>query len=99
MNRVYTTSQWERDFAKAFAAAVPLEAMPTQARGALLAADNDEPEPSTLVQIIEEAQADARAICRGTVSYESPLQASKAAADKAQAAELHLDPKGGYIHG
>ena len=44
MNRAYTVSAWQRDFARAFAASVPLEAMPTQARGALLAATNDEPE-------------------------------------------------------
>jgi hypothetical protein len=36
---------WRRDFAAAFAAAVPMEAAGTQARGALLAASNDEPEP------------------------------------------------------
>ena len=44
MKRVYTVSAWQRDFARAFATSVPMEAMPTQARGALLAATNDEPE-------------------------------------------------------
>lgn len=42
--RAYSVSDWQRDFARAFAAAIPLEAQRTQARGALLAADNDEPE-------------------------------------------------------
>lgn len=100
-NRAYCLTDWHRDFAKAFAAAVPLEAMPTQARGALLAADNDEPEPSTLVQIIEEAQADARAICRGTVSYPSPAEQIKAECDEGQAVEhrLGLTGMGGATHG
>jgi hypothetical protein len=44
-NRAYSMSQWQRDFAAAFAAGVPLEAAGTQARGPLLAAENDEPEP------------------------------------------------------
>jgi hypothetical protein len=43
--RAYSITDWHRDFARAFAAAVPLEASPTQARGALLLAQNDEPEP------------------------------------------------------
>jgi hypothetical protein len=43
--RAYSVSQWQRDFAASFASAVPLEGPLTQARGALLAADNDEPEP------------------------------------------------------
>lgn len=46
--RVYSVSQWQKDFARAFAAAVPLEAMPTKARGALLASANDEPEPDAV---------------------------------------------------
>ncbi len=64
MNRVYTTSQWERDFAKAFAAAVPLESMHTQARGALLAADNDEPEPRSQHPVIQAGEADAQKALR-----------------------------------
>lgn len=43
--RAYSITDWHRDFARAFAASIPLENMPTQARGALLAARNDEPEP------------------------------------------------------
>jgi hypothetical protein len=43
--RAYSITDWHRDFARAFAAAVPLESSPTKARGALLAASNDEPEP------------------------------------------------------
>lgn len=42
--RAYSTAAWQRDFAKAFAAGVPLECAPTRARGVLLLADNDEPE-------------------------------------------------------
>ena len=44
MTRAYTVAAWQRDFARAFAAGVPLECTPTRARGALLAATNDEPE-------------------------------------------------------
>lgn len=44
MTRAYSTSAWQRDFAAAFAAGVPLEAVNTRARGHLLASDNDEPE-------------------------------------------------------
>jgi hypothetical protein len=44
--RAYSVADWQRDFYKAFAAGVPLTAMDTKARGALLAADNQEPEPS-----------------------------------------------------
>ena len=44
--RAYSIADWQRDFAQAFAAAVPLAAAHTQARGALLAAHNDEPEPA-----------------------------------------------------
>jgi hypothetical protein len=47
MSRAYSFSQWHADFARAFAAAVPMEAAATQARGALLAAENDEPEFGT----------------------------------------------------
>ncbi|MEO5672490.1 MAG: hypothetical protein ABIR26_17520 [Ramlibacter sp.] len=46
MKRAYSMDQWQVDFARAFAAAVPLEAAATQARGALLASANDEPEPT-----------------------------------------------------
>ena len=60
--RAYSVTDWQRDFARAFAASIPLEAAPTQARGALLAARNDEPEPRTFPQIEAEANAEARAI-------------------------------------
>ena len=44
MNRAYCVSDWSKDFAKAFAASIPMEAMPTRARGVLLASANEEPE-------------------------------------------------------
>lgn len=44
MTRAYNVAAWQRSFAAAFAAGVPLECAPTRARGVLLLADNDEPE-------------------------------------------------------
>lgn len=55
MKRAYSMDQWQRDFASAFAAAVPMESVPTQARGPLLAADNDEPEPRVRCAIKRES--------------------------------------------
>lgn len=66
MKRAYCITDWQRDFARAFAAAIPLEAMPTQARGALLAAENEEPGPVKSFREIEaEANAEVRAMVRG----------------------------------
>jgi hypothetical protein len=40
--RAYSVQEWQKNFAVAFAAGVPLEATRTVARGPLLAADNDD---------------------------------------------------------
>ncbi len=45
MTRAYNVAAWQRDFARAFAAGITIECSPTRARGCLLLADNDEPEP------------------------------------------------------
>jgi hypothetical protein len=67
--RAYSVSDWQRDFARAFAASVPLEAAPTQARGALLAAENDEDEPRTFRDLNERINAEVvRPILRHSIT-------------------------------
>jgi hypothetical protein len=73
MKRAYCISQWRADFARAFAAAVPMEAQATQARGALLASSNDEPEPRTFAQIEAECNAEAREIVSGLAQFKALL--------------------------
>lgn len=109
MKRAYSMSEWQADFARAFAPHVA-----TQARGPLLAANNDEPEPDaietrdwplppvkSLASINEEANEEARRIVA-----DKALDAAKAAdpfrqaeAARAQQQELARMPNGGYING
>jgi hypothetical protein len=69
--RAYSVADWQRDFVNAFG--------PTQARGSLLAADNDEPEPvKSFKQIDDEASAEQRAIVRGVIAAQSNRATSHA---------------------
>jgi predicted ATPase len=107
MKRAYSMSQWHRDFAAAFAASVPMEAMSTKARGPLLAADNDE--EKTFAAIEADATAEARKAAeeleaaylsadraRNEAKAADPLR--RAEADRAQSVELSRTPMGGYLN-
>ena len=55
LRRAYSVADWQAGFRRAFFANVPVESLPTQARGALLAAENDEREPGDLTDADLEA--------------------------------------------